>query len=142
MASPTKTPDMWEFRMASDKDYSDYNKDNNTLNPVFSNTNNLIVQFGLYFMFVHFHVWEWLSIILVVIFGAIWQLKNALIPYVNVKATGYDRRYFGGAGYSLTNELYGAIGILLAFLLDLMWPPAIRQPPQHEELEGDDNMTF
>merc|ERR1712176_1666320 len=96
--------------MASDKDYTDYSKDNNTFNPTFSNTNNLAVQFGLYFMFVHFHVWEWLSIVLVILFGAMWQMKNALIPYVNYNSTTMTskNRYFGGFGYSFTNEIYGA----------------------------------
>ena len=140
----TKQPEMWTWRMATDKDYYDYSKDNSTMKPVFGNTNNLIVQFGLYFMFVHFHVWEWLSIVLVTLFGFMWQVKNALVPYLNWKSSTstYSKRYFGGYGYSFTQEAYGFGGIFLAFLLDVMWPPAIRQPPQHEELEGDNDMAF
>ena len=53
-------------------------------------------------------------------------------------------RYFGAWGYSYIGQIYGAGGVLLAFLLDLMWPPAI-QPSQGEsyiELEEDEDMYF
>ena len=139
----TKIPEMWKFRMASDDDYYDYDDQHDEFNPSPFNLSNFIVQFGLYFMFVHFHVWEWLSIILSLLFGLMWELKSGLIPYNNYNdSLARTNRYFGGWGFSYTQALYGFGGIFCAFLLDVMWPPAIRKPPQHEELEGEDDMTF
>ena len=97
-------------------------------------------------MFVHFHVWEWLSIVLAILLAFVWQCKNALIPYTTYNGTTADgQRYFGGWGFDYKASIYGAGGVLLAFLLDVMWPPAIRETKDGEnftELEGEDDMSF
>merc|ERR1712072_585956 len=94
----------------------------------------------MYFMFVHYHVWEWLSMLLVFLIQFIWQAKNAMVPYVNFKdvnnaSLGWDRRYFGGMGYSYKAEIWGAGGVIFAILVDLMWPPHIREPPGEDGME-------
>ena len=138
----TTVPEMWKWRSASNKDYVDYEYGHDTWNPSHDNVANAGVGFGMYFMFVHFHVWEWLSMILVFLLTFMWQCKNALVP--SVTKTG-STRYFGGWGYSYTAQIYGAGGVFLAFLLDVMWPPAIRETNKGEnynELEGDEDMAF
>merc|ERR1712110_979476 len=72
------------------------------------------------------------------IFGTIGQIKNALIPYV--KTGTMNRRYGGGFGYSWQAQLYGVGGLILAILLDLMWPPHLQKNVrEHSELETDDD---
>ena len=133
---------MWSWRTSSDENFVDYDISHNTLYPSHDNVANAGVAFGLYFMFVHFYVWEWLSILLVMIFTGIWQVKNGLVPSVD---SAGDNRYFGGWGYSWKSQVYGAGGVLVAFLLDVMWPPAIQPAKNGEsfsELEGDEDMSF
>ena len=91
-------------------------------------------QFGLYFMMVHFYAPEWVAIVVTLILGFIWEVKNALVPYVNIDTTTLvtSKRWMGGFGFSYKRELYGLGGVFLAFLLDVMWPPAI-QPSREEE---------
>ena len=143
MATPTKYPEMWKWRWASDKDYHDYNVDYNTFSPSFPNINDAMTAFGMYFFFVHLHVWEWLAFILVGLGLGSLQFKNAIFPYFNYKADGtYTIRYGGGWGASIKNFMWAGTGLVCALLLDLMWPPAIRKPPQNEELEGENDMAF
>ena len=130
----TKVPEMWKWQSADNKDYFGYSDDGNTFNPTEGNIFALGTQFGLYFMMVHFYAPEWVSIVVVTILGFIWEVKNALIPILNVDvATGvYEQRWLGGPGFAWKHEVYGVFGIFLAFLLDVMWPPAI-QPSREEE---------
>merc|ERR1711971_159647 len=138
----TKVPEMWKWRSASNDEYAGYSYENDTWNPSHMNVANAGVSFGMYFMFVHFHVWEWLSILLVMLLTFIWQCKNAMVPSLTKTGT---YRYFGGPGYSYIAQIYGAAGVFLAFLLDVMWPPAIQPAKNGEnynELEGDGDMAF
>ena len=130
----TKAPEMWKWRSAANTEYIGYDDDDVTFSPTTINVANFGVGFGLYFMMVHFYAPEWVSIIVALLLQFIWQCKNALVPYVNYDATTltWSRRYFGGFGYSYRQEIYGAGGVLIAFLLDLMWPPAI-QPSREED---------
>lgn len=145
----TKVPEMWKWRLAGDNDYIDTatldaatpSQAWATFNPMPQNVANFGSGFGLYFMFVHFYAAEWLSIILVILLQFLWQVKNAWVPYMNYKdtssvaaanAAGFSKRYFGGFGFCVQQEIYGAAGVLIAFLLDLIWPPAI-QPSKAEE---------
>ena len=133
---------MWKWRSASNMKYTDSDYTHDTWNPSHDNMANAGVAFGLYFMFVHFHTWEWLSMLLVALFTFMWQCKNALIPSIT-KTDG--TRYFGGWGYSYIAQIYGAGGVFLAFLLDVMWPPAIQPKKNGEnynEIEGDEDMSF
>ena len=133
----TQIPEMWKWRSAGNTDYYGYSDDLDSWNPEHLNVMNFGVGFGMYFMFVHFYAWEWLAILLVLLLQFIWQCKNALIPYMDWQTnglviTGMNRRYFGGFGYSYKHEIYGAAGVLMAFLLDVIWPPAI-QPSREED---------
>ena len=49
--------------------------------PIPVNIQNFAVGFGLYFGFVHFHVVEWASILIVLILQALWAVKDGLVPY-------------------------------------------------------------
>ena len=129
-----KNPEMWKWFSAGNADYIGYNKSNDSFNPYPINIMALGTQFGLYFMMVHFYAPEWISIIVTLFLGFLWQVKNAMVPFVNYDtATATTKyRWMGGFGYSWKTEIYGAGGVLLAFLLDVMWPPAI-QPSREEE---------
>ena len=84
---------MWSWRSASNQEYTDYLYINDTWNPSWKNVASASVSFGLYFMFVHFHTWEWLSMLLVTLLTFMWQCKQALVP--GITSTG-SKRYFGG----------------------------------------------
>ena len=129
-----KAPEMWKWFSAGDPAYYGYDDSRDSFNPYPLNIAALGTQFGLYFMMVHFYAPEWVSIVVVTILGFIWEVKNALIPILNVDvATGvYEQRWLGGPGFAWKHEVYGVFGIFLAFLLDVMWPPAI-QPSREEE---------
>ena len=130
----TKVPEMWKWHSAGNTDYIGYNDANYSWNPYPMNVSNFGVGFGMYFMMVHFYAWEWLAILLVLLLQFIWQCKNALVPFVDWDATTvtWSRRWFGGNGYSYRQQIYGAGGVLIAFLLDVIWPPAI-QPSREED---------
>ena len=133
----TKVPEMWKWFSAGDSAYYGYAKANDSFSPYPANIAALGTQFGLYFMMVHFYAPEWVAIVVTLILGFIWEVKNAMVPYVNIKYTsgvvsGYEKRWMGGFGFSYKRELYGLGGVFLAFLLDVMWPPAI-QPTREEE---------
>ena len=130
----SKAPEMWKWYSAGNTDYIGYAESNYSWNPYPTNIMALGTQFGLYFMMVHFYAPEWIAIIVTLLLGFIWQVKNAMVPFINYNATALTAsfRWMGGFGYSYKNELYGAGGVLLAFLLDVMWPPAI-QPSREEE---------
>ena len=140
MVTATMLPEMWKWRMASDETYYGYDAKHSSFMPYQENVANLGLGWGLYFMMVHFYAWEWLAIVLVIMLQFVWQCKNALVPYYNfnLNAAGtildgtWTARYFGGMGYSWKAEIYGAGGVFLAFLLDVMWPPAL-QPMRDEE---------
>ena len=155
----SEAPEMWKWRSASNTDYIGYDEANHSWSPEPVNVSNLGVGFGLYFMMVHFYAPEWLSILILLILQFIWQVKNALIPYVTqyVKdhettyyfrtTTTWEKRYFGGFGYSYRQQIYGAGGVFIAFLLDVMWPPAIQpsreeENEEMEEVEEMDEMDF
>ena len=130
----TKVPEMWKWHSASNTDYIGYDDAYYSWNPYPMNVANFGVGFGVYFMMVHFYAWEWLAIVLVLLLQFMWQCKNALVPYVNYDSTTatWTRRYFGGFGYSYRQQIYGAGGVFIAFLLDVIWPPAI-QPSREED---------
>ena len=130
----TKAPEMWKWRSAANTEYIGYDDDDVTFSPTTINVANFGVGFGLYFMMVHFYAPEWVAIIVTLILGFIWEVKNALVPYVKVDTTTFvtETRWMGGFGFSYKRELYGLGGVFLAFLLDVMWPPAI-QPSREED---------
>ena len=129
-----KAPEMWKWYSAGDPAYLGYDDSRDSFSPYPLNIAALGTQFGLYFMMVHFYAPEWVAIVVTIILGFIWEVKNALVPYVKVDLTAgtSETRWLGGFGYSYKRELYGLGGIFLAFLLDVMWPPAI-QPSREEE---------
>ena len=121
--------------MASDEQYIDYVADkHDSWMPIQDNMNMFGVGFGLYYMFVHYRTWEWVTLIVVAMIQFMWEAKNALIPYMNAE-------YFGGWGYSWKAEIYGFGGLFLAFLIDVAWPPAI-QKKMYAEIDGDEDMDF
>ena len=143
----TMVPSMWTWRSASNTGFVDYDDMHDSWSPYTENVANAGVGFGMYFMFVHFNCWEWLSMIIVWFIQFMWQAKSALVPYNNYDAAGVktsSTTYMGGFGYSWKQEIYGAGGVFLAFLLDVMWPPAIQPSKEgdHQELEGDEDMEF
>ena len=129
-----KAPEMWKWFSAGDPAYYGYADSNDSFSPYPMNIAALGTQFGLYFMMVHFYAPEWVAIVVTLILGFIWEVKNALVPYVNIDTTTLvtSKRWMGGFGFSYKRELYGLGGVFLAFLLDVMWPPAI-QPSREEE---------
>ena len=129
-----KAPEMWKWFSAGDPAYYGYDDSRDSFNPYPLNIAALGTQFGLYFMMVHFYAPEWVAIIVTLILGFMWEVKNALVPYVKVDTTTFvtETRWMGGFGFSYKRELYGLGGVFLAFLLDVMWPPAI-QPSRDEE---------
>ena len=138
----TALPEMWTWRSVSNQSYSDYAYDHDTWNPAHDNIANAGIGLGLYFTFVHFRVPEWGAILLTLILNTMWQVKNGLVP--GITKTG-GNRYFGAWGYSFIGQIYCVGGVLIAFLVDVMWPPAIqpsRSGESYEELEGDEDMTF
>ena len=139
----TAYPEMWKWRTVSDQGYADYAYDHDTWNPAHDNIANAGIGLGLYFTFVHFHIPEWGAILIALTLNGLWQVKNGFIP--GMTSTG-GNRYFGAWGYSYIGQIYGAGGVLLAFLLDLMWPPAIQPSeygePKYAEIEEDEDMYF
>ena len=113
--------------MASDETYTDYMADaHDSWMPIQDNIAMLGVGFGLYYMFVHYYTWEWVTLIVVAFLQFLWELKNALIPATEVE-------YFGGWGYSWKAEIYGFGGLFLAFLIDVMWPPVLHDTKAEEQ---------
>merc|ERR1712151_244029 len=135
----TKIPEMWKLRMATDDVYTDYVKNaHDSWNPIPDNVAQFGVGYGLYYNFVHFYMMEWVAVIVILILQFIWQMKNGLVPYVNVKTTNgvpvsTSNRYLGGFGYSFEAEIYGAMGLIVALLIDLMWPPHIERKYDNNE---------
>ena len=121
MATPGE---MWKWRMIDTEEWE----------PVARNMANFGVAFGLYYAFVHYYVAEWISMLVVLFIEGIWQIKNALIPDNEVD-------YIGGPGFSYVSLIYDFGGILVALLIDLMWPPHIRPTgddecnPEEEDCE-------
>ena len=98
--------------------------------------NYAFIGFGVYYMFAHFRVAEWISwLVVAVLFEGMGQVWNALIPAIG--ADNVD--YFGGLGFSWHQWIMGGAGATVALLIDLMWPPHIEadQWPEDED-EGDD----
>ena len=141
----TKAPELWKWTNGGSSDYYGYDKSRDSFNPYPLQIAAFGTQFGLYFMMVHFYAPEWVAIVVGLILGFMWECKNALVPYINwtnltadgaiTASSTWSRRYFGGFGYSYHREIYGAGGLLIAFLLDVMWPPAI-QPSREEEMDS------
>ena len=127
----TKIPEMWNLRMATDDQYVDYVKNyHDSWSPIPDNVAQFGVGYGLYYNFVHFYMWEWVAIIVIVLLQFLWQMKNGLVPYYNgfnLADNTVKARYMGGWGYSFKAEIYGFMGLFVAFLIDVMWPPAIER---------------
>ena len=95
--------------------------------PYTSNMTNFGVAWGLYFMWVHLRVHEWLAIILVLLIETGWQLMQAyIIAPVPFAYDGTAEAYLGGAGFNYATYIWAIGGMFLAFLIDLMQPPAVR----------------
>ena len=96
--------------------------------PYSSNMTNFGVAWGLYFMWVHLRVYEWLSIILVLLIETGWQLVQAYIiapsPVLGTERTA--EAYIGGEGFNYATYIWAIGGMFLGFLVDLMQPPAVR----------------
>ena len=80
------------------------------------------VGWGLYWTFVALDVWEWLSIILVLVLQSGWHVMTGFIAVDNTP--GWTVGYlFGSNGFNYPRYIYGVGGVVLAFLIDLMhWP--------------------
>ena len=95
--------------------------------PYTSNMTNFGVAWGLYFMWVHLRVHEWLAIILVLLIETGWQLVQAyIIAPVPFAYDGTAEAYIGGAGFNYATYIWAIGGMFLGFLVDLMQPPAVR----------------
>ena len=95
--------------------------------PYTSNMTNFGVAWGLYFMWVHLRVHEWLAIILVLLIETGWQLVQAyIIAPVPFAYDGTAEAYIGGAGFNYATYIWAIGGMTLGFLIDLMQPPAVR----------------
>merc|ERR1712083_501692 len=80
----------------------------------------------------------WASILIVLILQALWAVKDGLVPYEkyndgSTKDQQNGNNWFGGFGYSYKQEAYGAGGVLIAFLLDVIVPPALMPTKSEEE---------
>ena len=139
----SKAPEMWSLRMATDDVYYDYvAKAHDSWSPIPDNVASFGVGYGLYYNFVHFYMWEWVAFIVILIIQFMWQMKNGLIPYMNYKMTngvvsGVSQRYLGGFGYSFKAQIYGFMGLTVALLIDLMWPPHIERRDNGEDETGE-----
>ena len=96
--------------------------------PVNANLANFGVAWGLYFMWVHLRLYEWLAVLLVLLIETGWQITQAMVtcaanPCVEGDGAAY---YIGGWGFNYANYIYAIGGMTLAFLIDLMQPPHIR----------------
>ena len=90
-------------------------------------------------------MWEWVAVIVILILQFLWQMKNALIPYMNYTGSpksilNFKYRYLGGFGYSFKAQIYGALGLTVALLIDLMWPPHIER--RHDNSGSDETGEF
>ena len=141
----SKAPEMWKLRMATDDVYFDYVKNaHDSWNPIPDNLAQFGVGYGLYYNFVHFYMWEWVAFIVILLLQFLWQMKNGLIPYMNYTGTPknagtFKYRYLGGFGYSFKGQIWGAFGLTVALLIDLMWPPHIER---RDDNNGDETGEF
>ena len=95
--------------------------------PYTSNMTNFGIGWGLYFMWVHLRVHEWLAIILVLLIETGWQLIQAyIIAPIPFAFDGTAEAYLGGYGFNYATYIWAIGGMFLAFLVDLMQPPAVR----------------
>ena len=90
--------------------------------PYTAQLNNFGIAWGMYWMWVHLRVHEWIAIILVVFIEVGWQMVQAFVP---TAADGIGL-YLGGDGFNYANLIYATGGMTLAFLIDLMQPPSVR----------------
>ena len=97
-------------------------------------------------MMVHLYPKEWVAIVVVLGLGFLFQIKDALIPvttwtYVidytlGTYSVDMKRHWLGGFGYNYSTQIYGAFGVLFAFLLDLAIKPMFQEDEQ-EGLQAD-----
>merc|ERR1712232_643380 len=101
--------------MATDDVYFDYLKNaHDSWNPIPDNVAQFGVGYGLYYNFVHFYM----------------NYTGSPKSILNFKY-----RYLGGFGYSFKAQIYGALGLTVALLIDLMWPPHIER---RDDNNGDE----
>ena len=100
------------------------------------NMNYFGIGFGLYYMFTHFMVAEWISWMIVAVFvEGLAQVMNGLIP-----AIGDDKvNYIGGYGFSYIQWIWGATGATIGLLIDLLWPPHIRETGDDDDGDDEDD---
>ena len=89
--------------------------------PQAKNIATFSIGWGLYYTFVHFYVWEWLSTIIVLMLQTGWQIIRAKLP-----KEGKASKLIDTDGFSYKNLIYGSVGVVLALLLDILVPPHIR----------------
>ena len=129
--------DIWAFTMRSDSFYEDVLGEEKWFPKANSiNMNYFGIGFGLYYMFVHFKVAEWIAWLVVAVFvEGFYQIINAMIP-----AYGDDKvNYIGGYGWSYIQWIFGAGGATIGLLVDLLWPPHIRETGGDDDDEDDDD---
>ena len=103
--------------------------------PYSANIAYLAAGWGWYFTFVHFMMAEWVSMLVVIILLACVQTVYALID---------ASEYYGdelNPGFNLSALAYGSGGVILAILLDLMWPPHIRETDSDEEMDNEESSS-
>ena len=106
--------------------------------PYSNNIAYLAAGWGWYFTFVHFMMAEWVAMLVVIMLLAVWQTVLGLIDATE---------YYGdelNEGFNLSALAYGSGGVILAILLDLMWPPHIRETGSDEDdmEESDSDINF
>ena len=92
---------------------------------------HFVACWGLYYFFVHFYVTEWLASILVLLIGLLKEIKDAIIPWE-------EYGFIGGDGFSYWDMMYDVVGLALALITDLIWPPHIRPIGADEDEESID----
>ena len=101
------------------------------------------IGWGLYWTFVALDIWEWLSILIVLLIQTGWHVMTGFIA-VDV-TPGWTIGYlFGSNGFNYPRYIYAIGGMIMALLVDLMHWPHTRPLSGYEknpcgkiELEGE-----
>ena len=83
---------------------------------------NFGISWAGYFTLVNLGETEWISIITVLILQSLWQIAMGFIP--GTVTVGWTVNYmFGKDGFNYPRYVYGIIGLMMAFIIDLIdWP--------------------
>ena len=109
------------------------------------NQANFLSGWGFYWAFVHMNVHEWVAVIVVLLLETCWQIVMGMVPDTEEDDVGTPNvngvPYIGGRGFSYTNLVYAAGGMLIALLIDLIAPPHIRPMGKKDDpcLEFEDS---